>query len=119
MRPDRWRATAIDREALRLGEVRLAASAPPSLVPLARHLDDPAVAAALAKCPGRVAGSFNRFLYAEVEPRDDGGSTVLLRDSRFATVERGYAFATTPVDLDANLRPLADGRPCPRLPAAW
>jgi hypothetical protein len=83
-------------------------------------LDDAAVASALQSCPGQVAAGFNRFLYAEIEPKaESSDQTVLLRDARFGGIPGRYGFATTPVTVDAGLRYVPDGRPCPRSGLAW
>lgn len=119
MRPDRWRILALTPTELRIGEVSLGSRDAVSLTPIPRNLRDPAVEVALQTCPGEVALSFNRFLYAEVDPMPDGSRTVLLRDARFATVPGRYGFATTPVRLDTGLRPVPDERPCPKFGSAW
>ncbi len=119
MRPDRWDAFVLTGAEVRTGTVRLGRDAP-SFASSPRMLADPAVQAALATCPGSIALAFNRFLYAEVQTKPDGGTRVLLRDARFGSVPARVSFATTEVDLDGGLRPVPDHeRDCPRLGSSW
>jgi hypothetical protein len=119
MRPDRWRAFVMDPRAIRSGDVRLGQQGAIDLASTPRDLDDPAVRVALTTCAGRVAASFDRYMFAEVRPSGDGGRTVLLRDARFAGAPGPYGFATTPVVLASDLTPAPDARPCPLLGRSW
>lgn len=119
MRPDRWRAMVVTPDSLSVREVGLFRRDASELVRIDRNLSDPAVQAAMQTCPGVVASAFNRYLYAEVDRSMDGRRTVLLRDARFETIPGRGGFATTPVTLDANLRPVADARTCPKIGGSW
>jgi inner membrane protein len=119
MRPDRWRGLAVAGGHLRVGEVWLGRPAGVATVAIAQNLADPPVVSALATCAGAVARDFNRFMFAEIAPRSDGRTTVLLRDARFAALRGRADFATTAVTLDADLRPVADTRPCPKCTGSW
>lgn len=119
MRPDRWRALAVDDRNLHVGEALLGHGPIRDLEAIPRRLDEPAAGAALSTCAGAVTRDFDRFMFAEVEPGRDGGVTVLLRDARFTQPGAGSGFGTTRVPLDASLNPIPDPRPCPRLRGSW
>ena len=120
MRPDRWITLRATGSVITASTVQLGASPRVASDTIPRHLDDASVEAALATCPGEVAAGFNRFMYAEVRDSTASGErTVLLRDARFGGVPGRYGFATTPVVIDAGLRYVPDGRPCPRSVVRW
>lgn len=116
MRPDRWIVLRATSSEISESTVTLVSKPYVTGDVIPRNLDDAAVTAALQSCPGEVAEGFNRFLYAEIVPDTRSGErTVLLRDARFGGIPGRYGFATTRVVVDANLRYVPDGRPCPRL----
>jgi inner membrane protein len=116
MRPDRWRALLATGSRVELADVYLGAADPyQPRESVARNLDDPAVQAALGTCPGQVAFAFNRFLYAEVDPKPDGGKVVYLKDARFGDLAGRSGFSTTPVELQPDLVQAPDDRVCPKL----
>jgi inner membrane protein len=63
----------------------------------------PALDAALASHAGRVFSDFARYLWAEVEP-DDDGFTVTLRDLRFTAPRVRFASFVMRIELDHQLR---------------
>jgi hypothetical protein len=113
MRPDRWRGVLESPSSYYLADVPVA-SAPSVFAEYPRNLGSPAARAALATCPGQVAASFNRFLYAEAHPTP-GGVTVFLWDARFGRSGSPRGIGVTPVELGPDLHPRDDARPCPEL----
>jgi membrane-bound metal-dependent hydrolase YbcI (DUF457 family) len=113
MRPDRWRGILATPTSYFVGTVALSGESTAPFEEVPRNLALPATRAALASCPGQVAGYFNRFLYAEVDPAEGGGTTVLLWDARFERRTNPKGVGVTPVQLDPDLRPIDDGRVCP------
>jgi inner membrane protein len=115
MRPDRWQsflqtASSVETAIVTIDDLDERYERPRVK---ARGLEDPAVAAALATCPGRIALGFNRFLFASVTREANGGATVRLGDARFGDHPAAAGNSTTKVQLDRSLAPLPDDRTCP------
>ena len=105
--PLSWEILWQDRSRVRIWKASVGGGLEGSQV-FERHLDQRAVQAALATCPGRVMQMFGRFTFFEVKPEPDR-ILVSARDARFSRGQTsGFGVVHIPMspDLSQSLSPL-------------
>lgn len=112
--PLHWEGLVIDDRTIRHRVVGITRGLDPedaAWVLFERRLDDKAAMALWAGCAGRAIREFFRFPFVAIEPREDGGRDLVVRDARYARQGRGFAVFTA--TLQADGLPAVDPGLCP------
>jgi len=112
--PLRWEGLVIDGQTIRhrvVGVFRALDPGDATWTRFERRLHDPAAEALWAGCAGGAIREFFRFPFVALEPGQDGGRDIVVRDARYARQGRGFAVFSAPLGGDGL--PRVDPGRCP------